>query len=547
MLFDTAAHGSVLKEAGCASSVAPAERKTNREILTNMSHADLSRGATDSPFLAGGGEMGAAVRAFGWEKTSIGPVEDWPPCLKTTVAVLLHSPVAMVLLWGEDGVMIYNDAYRMFAAHRHPAALGMKVREAWPEVADFNDNVMTTCLSGGTLSYKDQELILYRRGNPERVCMDLDYSPVLDEAGEPAGVIALVVETTQRVLADQRVQAERERLLQLFDQAPGFMAMLAGPDHVFEMANPAYMQLVGHRGILGRTVQHALPEVAGQGFFELLDQVFETGEVFAGNALKVSLQRDPDGPVEERHVDFVYQPIRDAAGQVTGIFVEGYDVTERVRGEVHLRLLMNELNHRLKNTLATVQAIAAQTLRRAASVEEAEVNLSGRIMALSRAQDVLTREHWNGADLARVVAVAVEPHASDRQRRFHISGPPVELGTRAALSLSLALHELATNAAKYGALSSDQGEIRIEWHVDRNPNPVLKLQWEETGGPAVASPSRKGFGSQLIERGLAMELDADVRTEFRPSGLIFQLSVALKSLEGGSSLDPQELPSSAPR
>ncbi|MEX2551961.1 MAG: PAS domain-containing protein, partial [Actinomycetota bacterium] len=286
------------------------------------SDASLSRHANHL-WLAGGGEMGAAVRAFHWQNTPIGPVEGWPQCLKTAVAILLRSPVAMVLLWGEDGVMIYNDAYRVFAASRHPAALGMKVREAWPEVADFNDNVMTTCLGGGTLSYKDQELVLYRRGNPERVWMDLDYSPVLDEAGEPAGVIALVVETTQRVLADQRVQTERERLLQLFDQAPGFMAMLAGRDHIFQMANPTYMQLVGHRAILGKAVRDALPEIAGQGFFELLDRVFETGEVFTGNALKVALQRNPDGPVEERHVDFVYQPIRDGTGEVTGIFVEG--------------------------------------------------------------------------------------------------------------------------------------------------------------------------------------------------------------------------------
>ena len=117
----------------------------------------------------------------------------------------MGSPVPIVLLWGPDGIMIYNDAYSVFAGGRHPKLLGSKVREGWPEVADFNDNVMKTGLAGGTLAYKDQELVLNRHGRPEQVWMNLDYSPVLDEAGVPAGVIAIVVETTERVMAERNV------------------------------------------------------------------------------------------------------------------------------------------------------------------------------------------------------------------------------------------------------------------------------------------------------------------------------------------------------
>jgi len=151
--------------------------------------------------LPGGGELGAIVRAYDWATTPLGPITGWSQSLRSAVSTVLLSPVPIVLLWGPDGIMIYNDAYSAFAGGRHPQLLGSKVREGWPEVADFNDNVMRVGLAGGTLSYKDQELTLHRYGRPEQVWMNLDYSPVLDESGQPAGVIAVVVETTERVLA----------------------------------------------------------------------------------------------------------------------------------------------------------------------------------------------------------------------------------------------------------------------------------------------------------------------------------------------------------
>jgi putative addiction module CopG family antidote len=167
--------------------------------------------ASDLSFLDDS-ETGRLTRAYDWSRTSIGPLSSWPQSLKTTVGLLLRSPIPMVLLWGPDGVMIYNDAYSGFAEGRHPVLFGSKVREGWPEVADFNDHVMAVGLSGGTLSYRDQELTLYRKGVPEPVWMNLDYSPVLDESGQPAGVLAIVVETTERVLAERALVKAEERL-----------------------------------------------------------------------------------------------------------------------------------------------------------------------------------------------------------------------------------------------------------------------------------------------------------------------------------------------
>jgi len=156
--------------------------------------------------------MAERIRAHDWASTPLGPINDWPQSLKTATGLVVASPVPIVMLWGPQGVMIYNDAYSIFAGGRHPQLLGSNVLEGWPEVADFNANVMKVGLAGGTLAYKDQELTLYRHGRPEQVWMNLDYWPVPGENGKPAGVIATVVETTERVTAERRQAETNERL-----------------------------------------------------------------------------------------------------------------------------------------------------------------------------------------------------------------------------------------------------------------------------------------------------------------------------------------------
>lgn len=161
-------------------------------------------------FLSGGGEVGELIRQFDWSRTSLGPLADWPPGVVTAVSMVLGSPVAMVLLWGQDGIMIYNDAHARMAGKRHPGMLGQPVREAWPEVSGFNDRVMRMVLAGGVLSYHDQEMMLERNGPPEQVWFDLDYSPVLDEQGVPVAVLSVVVETTTRVIAERELRRKIE-------------------------------------------------------------------------------------------------------------------------------------------------------------------------------------------------------------------------------------------------------------------------------------------------------------------------------------------------
>ncbi len=174
---------------------------------------------TSFSFLDGGGEMAALIRDFAWEKTPLGPLETWPSVLRTTISFILRSPVPLVTLWGELGIMIYNDAYSCFAGQRHPSLLGSEVRKGWGEIADWNDNVMKVGLAGGTLSFRDQALMLNRKGQPEEVTMDLDYSPITDDAGTPVGVVAIVVETSEKVAAQKALQQQEEFLRLATDAA----------------------------------------------------------------------------------------------------------------------------------------------------------------------------------------------------------------------------------------------------------------------------------------------------------------------------------------
>lgn len=183
--------------------------------------------------------MRRLIEAFDWGATALGPAHAWPASTRTIVAFMLASPVPMVLMWGRPGFLIYNDGYALIAGERHPQVLGMPAREAWPEVAEFNGSVIETCLAGETLSFRDQPFILNRTDRPEQVFLNLDYSAVTDEQGEAVAVLAIVTETTAKVIAERRVLSERERFATMFEQAPGFMALLRGPAHVFDLANPA--------------------------------------------------------------------------------------------------------------------------------------------------------------------------------------------------------------------------------------------------------------------------------------------------------------------
>ena len=282
----------------------------------------------DLAFLAGGGEMGERMRGQDWAATPLGPPETWPQSLRSMLAACLNSPMLGTILWGPDLRMLYNDAYIPSMAERHPTALGRPVAEVWGSSWEQVAAPFYRCMQTGEgFAQTCVELPMVRRGRRETTYWNFSATPIRGEDGSVVGLLNQGAEITGQVVADRRMRDEAERQRRLFEQAPGFTAILSGPEHVFTFVNDAYLRLVGRRDPIGKTVRTALPEIAGQGFYELLDGVFGTGERFVATSVPIQLQRS--GPVpEQRFVDFIYEPITDDAGTVTGIFVQGSDVTE---------------------------------------------------------------------------------------------------------------------------------------------------------------------------------------------------------------------------
>src|ERR1700722_1376797 len=303
--------------------------------------ADPFREADPSPeFIRGGGEMGALMRAFDWQSTALGPPHTWPQSLRTAIRLILNSGHPMYVWWGPDLLCFYNDAYRLsIGPERNPGSLGCNAADVWEEIWDIIGPLIARVTSGGGATWQENALIpITRNGYRDEVYWTYSFSPIDDGAAASGvgGVLVVCTETTQQVLSARRAAEEQQKFSELFEQAPSFMAMLRGPEHRFELANPSFLRLIGRGNVLGRTVAEAVPEAVGQGYLDLLDTVYRTGRPFAANGRRFASQPVAGGPVDEHFVDFVYQPIKDAAGGAAGVFVEGVDVTDRAIADVAL-------------------------------------------------------------------------------------------------------------------------------------------------------------------------------------------------------------------
>ena len=296
-------------------------------------------------FLKGGGTTGALIRDHDWRSSPLGEPAAWPQPLRTLVGVMLGSRQPMFVAWGPERIMLYNDGYGMLCGGRHPWALGRPFAEVWFDILDEVGPIMDRAYAGQSTHMDDITLLMHRHGYAEEAHFAFSYTPVRDEMGKVAGMFCVCEETTDKVFAERRLAAEQERQRRMFEQAPGFMAILGGPDHVFEFINASYARLFSEaRDFIGRPAREVFPDIEGQGFHELLDKVYATGERFVGEQMPIRLLASPDAARQELLLDFIYEPIVDAAtGRVTGIFVEGYDVTERARAEQALRRLNETL------------------------------------------------------------------------------------------------------------------------------------------------------------------------------------------------------------
>ncbi|HEX8214877.1 MAG TPA: HWE histidine kinase domain-containing protein [Allosphingosinicella sp.] len=312
-------------------------------------------------------------------------------------------------------------------------------------------------------------------------------------------------------LTASALQHSEERYRRIFEQASDLI-LTADLDQVINDCNPSAAAAVGltRQQAIGRRISDFISDEDFDQTTRMLRQKLE-----AGGTTRYDVRvRSSSGDWLSWEINSGLTYAED--GTPVGLHVLGRDVTERKRAEEHQRLLLNELNHRVKNTLAVVQSIAHQTLRQGNVAAEVGAALEGRLAALSAAHNVLTRENWSSASMREIIGDAVAPFCSDN--RCRIEGPELRLNPRAAVSLALAVHELATNASKYGGLSNDEGHVEVQWRAEGDR---LSFTWRESGGPKVVPPSKRGFGTRMIERGLASDLDGVVTLDFNPAGLVF--------------------------
>jgi PAS domain-containing protein len=283
----------------------------------------------------GGGEMGERIRAFNWANHPLGSPEKWPDALHMALRLCLNSTFPSAIYWGRDLHLLYNDAWSPIPAERHPDALGKRGADVWPDIWSVVGPQFEGVLDTGQgFAAYDQMLPMERGGRTTETFWNYSITPIVDETGAVAGIFNQGNETTGVIVAARMREEEKERLRDLFAQAPGAIAVLRGPKHEFYIANDAYFELSGRgRDILGREITEALPEVVEQGFVALLDNVYHSGEPFIGNNVSIELVRQ--GVRQTRIVDFIYHPTRDLEGHIDGIFVQATDVTERSRAETH--------------------------------------------------------------------------------------------------------------------------------------------------------------------------------------------------------------------
>lgn len=321
--------------------------------------------------------------------------------------------------------------------------------------------------------------------------------------------------------------AARLRLYEGIMQATPDLVYVFDRQHRFIYANEALLSM------WGRTWEEAIGKTCLELGYEPWHAAMHDAEIDRVVATREAIRGDVPFPHTTKGVriyDYIFTPVIGPDGEVEAVAGSTRDVTERRQHEQHMQLLLNELNHRVKNTLAIVQSMVRQTLQGGTDMADAQERIESRLLALSEAHDVLTNENWRGADLQEVARAAAAPHQQGDGERFDIEGPSFRLDPRRAVALSMALHELCTNAVKYGALSVPQGRVQISWtHSSESPSPELALLWEERGGPPVRVPAQRGFGSRLVERGLKHDLGGESTLSFDPAGVTCRITMPVIS------------------
>lgn len=509
------------------------------------------------------GRVAQLVTQHDWGATPLGPRHRWPAPLRFATDLCLRANVPTAVYWGAELRLIYNDAWAPVLRERHPAALGRPAADVWPDIWHLvHPHFEQVLATGEGVSVYEQMLPLRRGESVEETYWNYSLTPVALDDGTIGGVLNHGIEITKALLAERRLSfqiALADRLRGLSDPEEVKQAATELLGRYLGAARVGYAEIDEAHGTVSVrgdwTRDPATQSLGGQSglissFGEEALAFLRTGETLAipdiralplagsrataaweavGMRALITVPLVRDGRLKA--LLYVHEPQprywkRGEAAMARDVAERTWAAVERAQAEQRQLLLINELNHRVKNTLATVQAIASQTLKGEMPLAEARAQFEARLMALSRAHSLLTAQSWEGASLERVVRDATEYLAAEHGR-FEISGEEILLAPRAALALALAFHELSTNAVKYGSLSGDDGTVSISWTVREG---VLRIVWKERGGPPVSEPAMRGFGSRLIERGLSGDLGGHASLAFERDGLACTIEAGVSGI-----------------
>ena len=492
-------------------------------------------------------EMAALIAGKDWSTTALGDPNNWSPVLKLIVGIMTASGFPMAVRWGPEFILIYNDGYRPILGDKHPWALGLPFRSVWPEVVSELIPLQETILAGESpgIYAEDLPLRICRRGlNWETAHFTVSYSPIPDPSSPTGigGVLVTAVETSERLRVEKALEFKTQELSEANQrlqegQSLYRSALAAGRMGTWETDlvtktrtwTPEGMALFGidlpdGRGHVGGakdeywSALHPDDRYLMQKFHELADNQ----DLFTSEYRVVW----PDGTILwlRGHGQVVARTPDGNAHRLVSIVA---DVTERKAAEDHAKFLMHELSHRSKNLLAVIQSISRRTARTTTTMVEFESRFGQRLQGLAASHDVLVRNSWQGAPLADLIRQHLLPFIDVQSPRIELSGPDVVLTAEATQAIGLAIHELATNAVKYGAFSMPAGKIQISWTFDRESmtSRNLLLKWVEQGGPSVTPPTRNGFGQIVIGEMIERSLNAKVVLEFNKQGLHWSVSM----------------------
>ncbi|WP_294997349.1 PAS domain-containing protein [uncultured Stenotrophomonas sp.] len=473
--------------------------------------------------------MAARIARHDWSATPLGAMQQWPPHLRATVDLMLAHGFPMIVLWGEQLVQLYNDGYAEILADKHPGGLGQPTRECWPEVWHINGPLYTRVWQGETLTFEDKRFPLARHGRLEDIWFTITYSPIRAEEGRISGVLVTMFETTAAHVAQAAREREELRRRESERRLELAFKMLPVGLCIVDLEGRMLLSNDQMRGYLP-TGKVPSSDEANQHRWRgwhpdgspIGPEDFAIARAMRGETVVPGLEFQylhDDG--RARWTRVAAAPLRDADGEVSGVFAIAVDIDDLKRAAELQSVLLAELQHRVRNIMSTIHAIAWRTRVSVSSVDEYAERLCGRLMSLARTQSLLTRGANAGVCLRGMLDEEIAAQAP-AAGVYRLQGEDVLLPPKAAEVLSLAIHELASNALRHGALTHEDGQIEVSWHLQvQDGQPWLGLHWCERHAEVQAweLPRQRGLGRAAIEQRVPYELAGSGELRFGPRGL----------------------------